>query len=245
METKYDNNKNCQIYSYFGIFSKEDIKLISSLLNFFQKDLYLKHFLPEVFSRFNNRSRNFECQPFYDFEYVLDFYEKKFFLKDADMINSIKNVQVDIFESKKEFYKKLLKEYHIGLNIDEIVNMISTEKSLKNKLDGITTKDSKNFKKQCSLIVFLITKKYLNSELFDNHWKEANETKKDIVIFLLEQDLELSQDQFMNYKVLNIIDFMKKLNSSFKYSKWKLEEKSDDENAFYEFIITLVGKFVS
>ena len=212
METKLIFEANCQIYFYFGIFSKEDIKLISSLLKFLQKDLYLKHFHPVIgsFDKFND---------------VLKIHENKFIPKDADMVVSIKNVQVDNFESKKlDFYKKLLKEYHIGLNIDEIVDMISTEKSLKHKLDGIALKDSKNLRKQCSLIVFLITKKYLKSELFENHWKEANENKKDKnVIFLLEQDLELNQDQFMNYKVLNIIDFMKKFNSYFKYSKWKLE----------------------
>jgi hypothetical protein len=234
METKLIYEANCQIYFYFGIFSKEDIKLISSLLKFLQKDLNLKHFHPELGS-FDH--------PFDKFNNLLKIYEKKLIKKDADMNNSIKNVQVANFESKiLDFFKKLLKEYHIGLNIDEIVNMISTEKSLKRKLDGIILKDSKNIRKQCSLIVFLITKKYLNSVLFENHWKEANETKKDIVIFLLEQDLELNQYQFMNYKVLNIIDFMKNLNSPFEYSKWKLEEKSDDENAFFEFLIKLKEK---
>jgi hypothetical protein len=234
METKLIYDANCQIYFYFGIFSKDDIKLNSSILKFLKEKIYLKHFHPDIDS----------CEhPFDKFNDVLEIYEKKFIKKDADMINSIKNVQVDNFESKKlDFYKKLLKEYHIGLNIDEIVNMISSEKSLKRKFDGITLKDSKNLKKQCLLIVFLITKKYLNSELFENHWKEANETKKDIVIFLLEQDLELNQDQFMNYTVLNIIDFMKKLNSSFEYSKWKLEEKSDEENAFFEFLIKFKEK---
>ena len=99
--------------------------------------------------------------------------------------------------------------------------------------------------------MFLITKKYLNSELFENHWKEANETKKDIVIFLLEQDLELNQDQFMNYKVSYIIDFMEKFNYSFKYTQSqaneiekivKLEEMSDEENAIFEFLFKLGEK---
>jgi hypothetical protein len=61
--------------------------------------------------------------------------------------------------------------------------MISSERSLKHYFNGITLKDSKNLKKQCSLIVIFITKKYLNSKIFENHCKEANETKKDIVIF--------------------------------------------------------------
>jgi hypothetical protein len=237
METKLVFERNCEIYFYFGIYSIDDTKLIAPLLKFFYQDLYFKHFHPEC---------NFD-----KLSDILNLYEKNLIQKDnVEIKPTTKQDEKDDFgsesvkENKKiDFYKKLLKEYNIGLNIDEIVAMISSEKSLKHKLDGITLKDSKNLKQQCSLIVFLITKKYLNSELFENHWKEANETKKDIVIFLLEQDLELNQDQFMNYKVLNIIDFMKKLNSSFKYSEWRREKMSDDEIVFLNFIRNLYVRF--
>ena len=64
--------------------------------------------------------------------------------------------------------------------------------------------ETKKLKNEAKLFVFIITKAYLASEIFQKDWKEAIELKKDILILLKEECSHLSNHQFANYKVINV-----------------------------------------
>ena len=202
MECKIIIDQKCEFYFYYGVFFKDEFIPIGLLIKFFHRELKFEHMHPIC---------TLGCHPFVNLNTLICLYYQ---IK----LNGSEKSLNDEFDNKKfEFYKKVLRTYNVGINLDEIINsLLSNHSNLEEMFYGIILRDADQLRNQASLLIFLITKSYFESELFKEHWKEALATNKEIVVFFLEKDFD--QEYFINYKTLNIWEFFLKLkNKGFIY----------------------------
>ena len=104
------------------------------------------------------------------------------------------------------FYEGILEAYNICIK-QEILTILKTRsksvnfvEALKN-LDEIELIERDKIKNETEMIIFLITKSYIASDLFKKHCEEAKLLEKPIWLLLLEDGLVENQIQFKNYKL--------------------------------------------
>ena len=114
--------------------------------------------------------------------------------------NSFENLQ---------HYKDVLDAYNICFQ-DEVLDLIENStnedymiKSFMNKLDKFDVEENDILKRKSNLLIFLINKSYLNSELFKKHFKEALESTNDIIMLLLEEGCHYELAQYKKCKIYN------------------------------------------
>ena len=115
-----------------------------------------------------------------------------------------------------KYYENVLESFNFYIK-DQIIEIIKNAASndsdicsLKDRFHQIEVNEKEIFKQKSRLIVFLITKNYLESSLFDKNLNEAECLKKDIYILLIEGGLDSNNPKYKKYKVYNICDAVDK-----------------------------------
>ena len=197
------------IYYSFAIHSSRDNDLIDEAIDYFKSQLSLAE---------NGFPRNYDKTLFNTIKEIIDAWVN------TDLNNENNK---EIFES----FKNILETYNFnfGLEHNEIINMIrnSSHEYVEELIDKIKeyylSSDPYKIKSQCTQIFFLVTKNYLNSDLFSKHWNEAIALNKEIFIFILEPDLlDLNFEKFKNQKI-------------FYYGRW-MPENSEHRIELINFI---------
>jgi hypothetical protein len=116
------------------------------------------------------------------------------------------------------FYENLFDTYNF-CDKTEIIDSfkVSTEEDF-NELTQLkqveyyeNQSDKLLFKNRSEIVLFLLTKNYYKSKLFDKHWNEALQMKKPILVLSLEPDLKW---EFKDFEVFDIADYV---NRSLKF----------------------------
>lgn len=94
------------------------------------------------------------------------------------------------------------------------------------RLAKLDFNENKILKKNSKIVFFLVTKSYLNSNLFKIHLTEANTLNKEIVIILLEKELFLDPIEFSGYKIFSFYEAIRK-----SFDGYSIFEKCDDFDA--------------
>jgi hypothetical protein len=101
-------------------------------------------------------------------------------------------------------FKKVFEAFNFQLG-DNIELLLENSDELRLKLKGIDINKFKALKNQAKFIVFIVTKSYYESELFERQWKEANDFKnKEIVIIMNEEEDFDTANMFMNRKIFKL-----------------------------------------
>ena len=115
-----------------------------------------------------------------------------------------------------QYYEDILESYNFKIK-DQIINLMKNSKEkdsdifcLKKSFNQIEINEKEIFKKKSKLLIFLITKNYLESEIFETHLNEAVSLNKEIFILLLEGGLDVKHVKFGKHKVYNICDAVDK-----------------------------------
>ena len=126
-------------------------------------------------------------------------------------------VKLDRSEENIDFYGNLLDSYNFAnkREIIESFKMLTQEdfnkiKEFKNIEYYENQSDKLLFKEKSELVLFLITKNYYKSQLFDKHWIEAVIMKKRILIVFLESIMNFQEFNFEDHKLFVINDFISK-----------------------------------
>jgi hypothetical protein len=110
---------------------------------------------------------------------------------------------------------------------------------LKYEFENLVLYDNNHIIRNCSLIGIILTKSYNNSKLFENHWKRAIETNKEIFILILDDDLNVN-DELLKYKCFNINEILLKFSKKDNYEgikDWIISKnKSKNENDFLNYL---------
>ena len=96
-------------------------------------------------------------------------------------LNLICNHSRSLSISNYNEYKNILEEANI-FNASRYFDDIS-----KKYLNEFELIDTARLKKQAKLLIFFVHKQYVESELFEKHWKEAIELNKEILILDIER----------------------------------------------------------
>ncbi len=127
-----------------------------------------------------------------------------FFRKETDVD---KNIQ---------FYEEILDSYNFKIK-DQIIDLIKNSSKedtdiclLKDIFNHIEINEKDTFKQKSKLHIFLITKNYLESGVFETDLNEALSLNKEIFILLLEGGLDINHAKLKNHKVYNICDAVDK-----------------------------------
>ena len=91
------------------------------------------------------------------------------------------------------------------------------------------------FKKQAEIVVFLLTKNYYKSQLFDRHLDEAIQMNKRILILLLETDINHSIKEFKVFSIADYVNRSLKLDYLFLFT-FNIYLKNAFDDAYFEFI---------
>ena len=221
MHSKLIYENNYDAYFNYGVYSTKEFELIGIFFNII-KECRIESFYPHNIHK-NTR-------------FTADF--KK--LSDLIEANESKKTQNAKIESETQsgiikVYKQLLVAYNFGFDIDDVVGLLKDE--LDSKLENFILYDNNKIMKNCSLIGFILTKSYYNSTLFENHWKKAIETNKEIVILILEEDLNLN-NELLKYKCLNVSEIIKKFSrKTDNFYEWRTSTNlPKKEQEFLDFI---------
>ena len=225
MHSKLIYERSYDAYFNFGIYSTNEFELIGVLFNIL-KECHLKYFYPANL----HKERWTWTAEFGKLNDLIKAYETK---KNQNEKKEVKN------QSKiNKVYKQLLEAYNIGLDIDDLIDLLEDE--LKSKLRNFILYDTNKIMKNCSLIGFILTQSYYNSKLFQIHWKKAIETNKEILILILEDNLNID-DELLKYKCLNVSEIIKKFsNKTYNFYEWRrsILQKNNptNEQDFIDFI---------
>ena len=114
-------------------------------------------------------------------------------------------------ESDKDYVKSLLKEYSFAISDDSFKSIISSADTDPQMNEAI--KDMKKVyfyekdkvRNSSKFIIFLITKHYLDSKLFQEDLKTASQLNKEIILIINEEDsLDFDVASFKMYKIFKI-----------------------------------------
>jgi hypothetical protein len=199
---KFRQNLKCEAFFYFALKTVRDYEI-----------------LDEVFSTFCNRFLN--CWPSEEFiKYktlfeLIRLYEEnpKGFKKKLEKIKKIfknqKKIKVtdEIIENCKSIFK-----YYNVLIADELIDFMKRSRfdnlELLNVIENLNSlinqiSDKKILMQESKIVVFCLTKNYLDSHLFSLDWEEVKILNKDVILVLLEQDLNYSH---LNAEFHNVFD---------------------------------------
>jgi hypothetical protein len=136
------------------------------------------------------------------------------------------------------FLKKLLEAYNFDCKFLENLNEEQNQ-SLFEKLKKVEFYDTQKLKKQSKLIIFIITKKYIDSGLFKKHLEEANELQKEIKLILKESDYITNLEE--EFKFLKYYSSLKITFNGFNKKAKVIEnffkEKIDNKKVRFQFCI--------
>jgi hypothetical protein len=207
------------VYFNYGIYSKSEVKLISLLFEIFRLCGYNNQMIETTEDTKWRKNIN-------SLKELIESYE------------DLKNKNRDNQESSinKSFYEQVFETYNIGIDIDDLISFLDSE--LKYEFENLVLYDNDQIIRNCSLIGFILTKSYYNSKLFENHWKRAIETNKEIFILILDDDLNVN-DELLKYKCLNISEILIRFSKKDKYQEiedWIISlNKSKNEHDFLDY----------
>ena len=202
---KFRQNIKCEVFFYFGLKTYQDYKNVN-----------------EVFSTFCKRFLN--CWPHPEFtkdETIFELiwlYEKnpnpKSFKKKLEKLKKIfkKNDQtkINVSDENLENYKTILEHFNILVR-DELIDFIKRSRvdnlelvKIIENLNKFQITDKKKLLKESKVVIFCLTKSYLDSPLFASDWEEIKVLNKDFLLVLLETNLNYSYLNVEFHKVYDI-----------------------------------------
>jgi hypothetical protein len=99
-----------------------------------------------------------------------------------------------------------------GIALAQLVDYIAENRNNSHDFIDVIMKlelrDIEQLKNHCSVLVFLITKNYLQSEVFKKDLKEARKLNREIYIILLEE-LEFGNNLLHEFEILDFKNFKK------------------------------------
>ena len=228
MHSKLIYERSYDAYFNFGIYSTNEFELIGVLFKIL-KECHLEYFYPD------NLHKDRWTTDFEKLNDLIKAYETK--------KNQNEKIEVNNQSKINKVYKQLLEAYNIGLDIDDLIDLLEDE--LKSKLRNFILHDTNKIMKNCSLIGFILTQSYYNSKLFQIHWKKAIETNKEILILILEDNLNID-DELLKYKCLNVSEIIKKFsNKTDNFYEWRRSKNNPkNEQDFIDFIEKQVNETV-
>jgi hypothetical protein len=141
------------------------------------------------------------------------------------------------------FLKKLLEAYNFDCKFLENLNKEQNQ-SLFEKLKTVEFYDTQKLKKKSKLIIFIITKKYVDSGLFKKHLEEANELQKEIKLIFKESDCITNLEE--EFKFLKYYSSLKitfnGFNKKAKVMENFFKEKVDNKKVRFQFFIIKILK---
>ena len=192
-----------KLYFYFGIFNTQDVQYVQASIGFF-----IKH-------KLHPKDGNFHA-----IFSLIKLYSK---LKDKSSPKKGLKNKGQVNCENISFYKKVLSTYNIAIHEDILINC-TNENNLTHILDIISYKSQAYIRKEADYLIFLISKAYLSSQLFERHYKKAKKSNKKI-IFILNKDVDRTDMNFENVEICQPIASWFKL---FNFRKFKRSMSSDD-----------------
>ena len=219
----YDINRIYDVYFNYGIYSKNEVKLISLLFEIFGLCGY------------NNQM----IETIKDTKWRKNINHLKELIESYDDLKN-KNIDKKVNQESsinKAFYEQVFETYNIGIEIDDMISVLDSR--LKYKFENLVLFDNNQIIKNCSLIGFILTKSYYNSKLFENHWKRAIETNKEILILILDDDLNVN-DELLKFKCFNMNEILIRFSKKDNYQEikdWIIStNKSKNEHDFLDYL---------
>jgi len=192
MKGKVIFNDTCKICFNYGIYTINDSKFIKSVLHLFDKAGFQKIY-PKL-SDLTNFRKVFEIIQNGD-----QFLEK---------YKSYLNLINDEADEKIKLFKKILKWNNIFMEDDLIRVLVYNENDDRNLKEAAKELENADFisaiyfNKNASLFVFLLTRRYYESELYIEHLDEAIQNKKEIVFISMKSDTFIKNDEeFKNFRM--------------------------------------------
>ena len=192
MKGKVIFNDTCKICFNYGIYTLNDSKFIKSVLHLFDKAGFQKIY-PKL-SDLTNFRKVFEIIQNRD-----QFLEK---------YKSYLNLINDEADEKIKLFKKILKWNNIFMEDDLIRVLVYNENDDRNLKEAAKELENADFisaiyfNKNASLFVFLLTRRYYESELYIEHLDEAIQNKKEIVFISMKSDTFIKNDEeFKNFRM--------------------------------------------
>ena len=175
------------VYFNYGMFSKNEVKSIALFFEIFECCDYKNQMIETIRDRRKNEWR----KNINHLKDLMEYYD--------DLKNQNKDKKVNRESSiNKAFYEQVFETYNIGIDIDDMISVLDSR--LKYKFENLVLYDNDQIIRNCSLIGFILTKSYYNSKLFENHWKRAIETNKEIYILILDDDSLLNSKSIIKIK---------------------------------------------
>jgi len=214
-----------RIYHYYfnyGIFSKNEVKSIGLFFEIFQRCGYYDQMIETIRDTKWRKNINHLKELMESYEHLKNQNKDK-------KVNQERSIN-------KAFYEQVFETYNIGIDIDDMISVLDSE--LKYEFENLVLYDNDQIIRNCSLIGFILTKSYYNSKLFENHWKRAIETNKEIFILILDDDLNVN-DELIKYKCFNINEILIRFSKKDNYQEikdWIIStNKSKNEHDFLDY----------
>ena len=192
---KFSQYFNCEAFFYFGLKTSKDCEYTDEILANFCKRFFNswpKHTFDNIrpvfeFIKLNEEKKTESLKKKF----------KKLFHKSPK--------KLEFVSEKLKYYKSVFEYYNVLLETsDEILDLMRHANiqnldivRLAQELDEnkVQFEDKKRLMKESKVVLFCLTKSYLNSEMFKFDWEEVKNYEKDVLLVLLEDGL--------NYEYLN------------------------------------------